>query len=126
MSRSGATAFQTCRNFGSPDLMSRSSRRKKAVFLITMRTKKSFDSILFVSTCVDILEILVKKAEFLSTMRAIKSFDTILFYQHVLKFQKLLLKRAEFLSTMRAIKSFDTILFVSACLKISEIPDNKG
>ena len=49
---------------------------KKAEFLFTMRAIKRFDTILFVSSC---LQIVKKKDEFLITMRAIKSFDTTLF-----------------------------------------------
>ena len=45
-----------------------------------------FDTILFVSSCLPIAEILVKKkAEFVITMRATKSFDTILFVSSCLQ-----------------------------------------
>ena len=79
---------------------------KKAKFLITMRATKSFDTILFVSSCKDKLE----------------GYPFSLSLLHVFQFQKFLSKKAEFLITMRATKSFDTILFVSTCLQISEIP----
>ena len=96
------------------------------------RATKSFDTILFVSSCKDKLEgypfslsllhvfqfqtFLSKKAEFLITMRATKSFDTIILCLHVFKFQTFLSqKKAELLITMRAIKSLDYILF---CLQM--------
>ena len=67
---------------------------KKAEFLITMRATKSFDTILFVSTCLQISEIPVtKKAEFLITMRAIKSLDSILFCLHMCSWRLIVNKK---------------------------------
>ena len=102
------------------------SCQRKAEFLITMRTKISFDSILFVSTCVDISEIPVKKGWISFHNESNQRFWHHTFLSSCLEILEIAVKKAEFLFTKRAIKSFETILFVYSCLEISEIPVKKS